>query len=125
MRSDRCTAFVGEHETELVTRLELSHMTGERRRDDGRQRHCPERLLRLEIAVELNATTAAVTSAHADELAVDLDGATQNINANCLPFFQAARRRTSRTVTAMSSADSTSSQPPSIHWNGQNRLAGW
>jgi hypothetical protein len=28
-------------------------------------------------------------------------------------------------VTAMSSADSASSQPLSIHWNGQNRLAGW
>jgi hypothetical protein len=39
--------------------------------------------------------------------------------------FQAARRRTSQTVAAMSSTDSASSQPPSIHWNGQNRLAGW
>ena len=39
--------------------------------------------------------------------------------------LQAARRRTSQTVAAMSSADSASSQPPSIHWNGQNRLAGW
>ena len=38
---------------------------------------------------------------------------------------QAARRRTSQTVTAMSSTDSASSQPPSIHWNGQNRLPGW
>jgi hypothetical protein len=38
---------------------------------------------------------------------------------------QAARRRTSQTVAAMSSTDSASSQPPSIHWNGQNRLAGW
>ena len=38
---------------------------------------------------------------------------------------QAARRRTSQMVAAMSSADSASSQPPSIHWNGQNRLAGW
>jgi hypothetical protein len=28
-------------------------------------------------------------------------------------------------VAAMSSADSASSQPPSIHWNGQNRLVGW
>jgi hypothetical protein len=37
---------------------------------------------------------------------------------------QAARRRTSHTVAAISSADSTSSQPPSIHWNGQNLLAG-
>ena len=36
----------------------------------------------------------------------------------------AARRRTSQTVTVMSSTDSASSQPPSIHWNGQNRLAG-
>jgi hypothetical protein len=27
-------------------------------------------------------------------------------------------------VTAMSSADSASSQPPSIHRKGQNRLAG-
>ena len=38
---------------------------------------------------------------------------------------QAARRRTSQTVVAMSSTDSASSQPPSIHWNGQNRLTGW
>ena len=37
---------------------------------------------------------------------------------------QAARRRTSQTVAAMSSTDSASSQPPSIHWNGQNRVAG-
>jgi hypothetical protein len=37
----------------------------------------------------------------------------------------AARRRTSQMVAAMSSTDSASSQPPSIHWNGQNRLAGW
>jgi hypothetical protein len=36
-----------------------------------------------------------------------------------------ARRRTSQTVAAMSRTDSASSQPPSIHWNGQNRLAGW
>jgi hypothetical protein len=28
-------------------------------------------------------------------------------------------------VAAMSIADSASSQPPSIHWKGQNRLAGW
>jgi hypothetical protein len=39
--------------------------------------------------------------------------------------LQAARRRTSQTVAAMSSTDSASSQPPSIHWNGQNRLAAW
>jgi hypothetical protein len=39
--------------------------------------------------------------------------------------IQAARRRTSQTVAAMSSADSASSQPASIHWNGQNRLGGW
>jgi len=37
---------------------------------------------------------------------------------------QAARRRTSQTVVAMSSTDSASSQPPSIHWNAQNRVAG-
>jgi ABC-type multidrug transport system ATPase subunit len=41
------------------------------------------------------------------------------------PAAQAARRRTSQTVAAMSSTDSASSQPPSIHWNGQNRLPGW
>ena len=40
-------------------------------------------------------------------------------------MHQAARRRTSQTVAAMSSTDSASSQPPSIHWNGQNRLPGW
>jgi hypothetical protein len=28
-------------------------------------------------------------------------------------------------VTAMSSADSASRPPPSIHWNGQKWLAGW
>ncbi len=39
--------------------------------------------------------------------------------------FQAARRRTSQTVAVMSSTASASSQPPSIHWNGQNRLPGW
>jgi hypothetical protein len=39
-------------------------------------------------------------------------------------MHQAARRRTSQTVAAMSSTDSASSQPPSIHWNGQNRLVG-
>ena len=37
---------------------------------------------------------------------------------------QAARRRTSQTVTAMNSTESTSSQPPSINWKGQNRLPG-
>jgi hypothetical protein len=37
----------------------------------------------------------------------------------------AARRRTSQTVAAMSNTDSASSQPPSVHWNGQNRLTGW
>ena len=40
------------------------------------------------------------------------------------PIGQAARRRTSQTVAAMSSTDSASSQPPSIHWKGQNRLPG-
>ena len=39
--------------------------------------------------------------------------------------YQAARRWTSQTVAAMISADSASSQPPSIHWKGQNRLRGW
>jgi hypothetical protein len=38
---------------------------------------------------------------------------------------QAARRRINQTVAAMSSTDSASSQPPSIHWKGQNRLPGW
>ena len=42
-----------------------------------------------------------------------------------VPALQAARRRTSQTVAAMRSRESASSQPPSIHWNGQNRLAGW
>ena len=36
-----------------------------------------------------------------------------------------ARRRTSQTVTAMSSTDNASSPPPSIPWTGQKRLAGW
>jgi hypothetical protein len=38
---------------------------------------------------------------------------------------QVARWWTSQMVAAMSSADRASSQPPSINWNGQNRLAGW
>ena len=37
---------------------------------------------------------------------------------------QAARRRTSQTVAAMSSTDSTSSQPASMNCMGQNRLTG-
>jgi hypothetical protein len=41
------------------------------------------------------------------------------------PRVQAARRRTSQTVAVISSTASPSSQPPSIHWNGQNRLPGW
>jgi hypothetical protein len=43
----------------------------------------------------------------------------------CSHWFHAARRWTTQTVAAISSADSARSQPPSIHWNGQNRLAGW
>src|SRR5260370_5029158 len=38
---------------------------------------------------------------------------------------QTARLRTNQMVTAISSIESASSQPLSIHWNGQNRLAGW
>jgi hypothetical protein len=38
---------------------------------------------------------------------------------------QAARRRTSQMAAAMATADSTSSQPPSMGWKGQSRLAGW
>ena len=37
---------------------------------------------------------------------------------------QLARRRTSQRVMTISSTASASSQPPSIHWNAQNRLAG-
>ena len=37
---------------------------------------------------------------------------------------QVAWRRTSQMVAAISSTDRASSQPPSIRWNGQNRLAG-
>ena len=40
-------------------------------------------------------------------------------------MHQAARRRTSQMVAAMSSTDSASSQPPSIRWKSQNRLPGW
>jgi hypothetical protein len=40
-------------------------------------------------------------------------------------MHQAARRPTSQTVAAMSSTDSAISQPPSSHWNGQNRVTGW
>jgi hypothetical protein len=38
---------------------------------------------------------------------------------------QTARWWTSQMVTAMSSADRAISQPASIHWKVQNRLAGW
>jgi hypothetical protein len=38
---------------------------------------------------------------------------------------QVARRRTSHTVTTMSSNDNPISQPASIHWNAQNRVAVW
>ena len=41
-----------------------------------------------------------------------------------LSQLQAARRRTSQTVAAIRIKDSASSQPPSIHWNVQKRLAG-
>jgi hypothetical protein len=42
----------------------------------------------------------------------------------CCQAVQIARRRTSQTVAAMRSTDSASSQAPSIHWMGQNRLPG-
>jgi hypothetical protein len=42
-----------------------------------------------------------------------------------LAAAQVARRPTSQTVAAVSSTDRASSQPPSIHWKGQNRLPGW
>jgi hypothetical protein len=42
---------------------------------------------------------------------------------HCL--LHVARRWTSRTVVAMSSADSASSPPLSIAWTGQKWLAGW
>jgi hypothetical protein len=42
-----------------------------------------------------------------------------------LTSLQVARRRTSQRVTAMSITDNPSSQPASIHWNVQNRVAGW
>ena len=42
-----------------------------------------------------------------------------------VPFMlQAARRRTSQIVAPMRSRESASSQPPSMNWNDQNRLAG-
>jgi len=37
----------------------------------------------------------------------------------------AARRWTNQTAVPMRSRESANSQPPSIHWKGQNRLAGW
>jgi hypothetical protein len=42
-----------------------------------------------------------------------------------LAAAQVARRPTSQTVAAVSSTDRASSQPPSTHWKGQNRLPGW
>ena len=50
-------------------------------------------------------------------------GANDAVSHGCA--YQAARRRTSQTVTPTSSDESMSSQPPSIHWNGQKRLTGW
>ena len=44
--------------------------------------------------------------------------------AACLEALQAALRRTSQTVMPIRSADRASSQPFSMNWNGQNRLAG-
>jgi hypothetical protein len=38
---------------------------------------------------------------------------------------QAARRRTSQMVTAMSSTESISSQPASMNWKCQYRVSGW
>jgi hypothetical protein len=52
----------------------------------------------------------------------------QNWAVTCGPpgrMCQVARRWTSQTVTAMSRTDRASSQPPSIHWKGQNRVGGW
>ena len=49
----------------------------------------------------------------------------RGVRGSCCRRVQAARWRTSQMVAAMSSTDRASSQPPSIHWNGQNRLAGW
>jgi hypothetical protein len=46
-------------------------------------------------------------------------------SARTLRAVQAARRPTSQTVAAIRMTDSATSQPPSIHWKGQNRLSGW
>jgi len=56
----------------------------------------------------------------------DYDGipALLSFASDC-PGPYAARRRTSQTVAATRSRESARSQPPSIHWNGQNRPAGW
>jgi DNA-binding FadR family transcriptional regulator len=61
----------------------------------------------------------------AREVAPEMGGLGTKEHERFVEAVQAARRRTSQTVAAMSSTDSASSQPPSINWNGQNRLAGW
>ncbi len=48
-----------------------------------------------------------------------------HVSDEMCPGVQAALRRTSQTVMAMSNTDNASSHPPSIHWNGQKWLAGW
>jgi hypothetical protein len=46
-------------------------------------------------------------------------------NSGSAHGIQTARRRTIQTVTAINNTDGASSQPPSVHWNDQNRLAEW
>jgi hypothetical protein len=47
------------------------------------------------------------------------------IRAGAVGVAQVAWRRANQTVTPRSTTESASSQPPSIHWKAQNRLAGW
>ena len=64
--------------------------------------------------------------AEAGSCALFVRGAACETLAGCWGCgVQTARRRTSQMVTANSSIASASSQPLSIHWNGQYRLAGW
>ena len=52
------------------------------------------------------------------------DGYVRSDRSSCGVRCQAARRRTSQTEAAMRIPDSATSQPASMSWKCQNRLAG-
>jgi hypothetical protein len=81
--------------------------------------------------VARHAAAAVTLAAQANRL-LEAEGEKQRIKATWKILLgvsvinrQTARRLTSHTVMAISSADKARSQPPSIPWNSQNRLMGW